>query len=280
MKSFLLNNEAMIRMSFYFSILATMAFLEIKFPRRKLLVSKSKRWVYNLALVFSNSFIVRILFPGAAVAVAIIGEEQGWGLLNYYQVSDGLKILFTVIFMDFAIYIQHVMFHAVPILWRLHRVHHADLDYDVTTGARFHPIEIILSLIIKIGVIVALGAPAVGVILFEIMLNATAMFNHANFYLPLSIDRVLRFYLVTPDMHRVHHSDIDYEANSNFGFSLPWWDRMFGTYKDQPNLGHDGMRIGIHNVSSEKEAVNIVGMWMMPFKRKISGYTVNSRRRG
>jgi sterol desaturase/sphingolipid hydroxylase (fatty acid hydroxylase superfamily) len=179
--------------------------------------------------------------------------------------------------MDFIIYLQHVLVHAVPLLWRLHRMHHADLDYDVTTGARFHPIEIILSMLIKFATIVVLGPPVVAVVIFEILLNATAMFNHGNVRLPLGLDRVLRLILVTPDMHRVHHSVEDDEANCNFGFSLPWWDRLFGTYRDQPRGGHEGMTIGIHKFRTPKEASWLPGMLLLPFRGKVSAYTINRR---
>jgi len=176
-----------------------------------------------------------------------------------------------------VIYLQHVMVHAIPVLWRLHRVHHADLDYDVTTGARFHPIEILLSMVIKIGTIMVLGPPLVAVVIFEVILNATAMFNHSNVRLPLGLDSVLRWFLVTPDMHRVHHSVEDDETNSNFGFSLPWWDRLFGTYRDQPRAGHEGMTIGIHKLRDVRQVQWLSGMLILPFVGKISGYVINRR---
>jgi sterol desaturase/sphingolipid hydroxylase (fatty acid hydroxylase superfamily) len=169
------------------------------------------------------------------------------------------------------------MVHAVPLLWRLHRVHHADLDYDVTTGARFHTLEIILSMLIKFATIMVLGPPVVAVVIFEVLLNGTAMFNHANVRLPLPLDRVLRWFVVTPDMHRVHHSVEDDEANSNFGFSLPWWDRLFGTYRDQPRGGHEGMTIGIHQYRDPKQVERLPGMLALPFIGKISGYAINRR---
>jgi sterol desaturase/sphingolipid hydroxylase (fatty acid hydroxylase superfamily) len=186
-------------------------------------------------------------------------------------------VIASVVIMDFIIYLQHVMVHAVPALWRLHRMHHADLDFDVTTGARFHPIEIILSMLIKFATIVVLGPPVLAVVIFEVVLNATAMFNHGNVRLPLGIDRVLRWLVVTPDMHRVHHSVEDDEANSNFGFNLPWWDRLFGTYRDQPRAGHDGMTIGIHKYRESKQVAWLPGMLLLPFKGKITGYAINRR---
>ncbi len=179
--------------------------------------------------------------------------------------------------MDFVIWLQHVMVHAVPALWRLHQVHHADLDYDLTTGARFHPIEIALSMLIKFATIVVLGPPVLAVVIFEVLLNATAMFNHGNIRLPAGVDRVLRWFVVTPDMHRVHHSVEDDETNSNFGFNLPWWDRLFGTYRAQPRAGHDAIVIGIHGHTDPREVARLDGMLLMPFKGKVDGYAINRR---
>ena len=274
---FIMNNEVAIRLSFFLGIFAVMAIWEFIAPRRALTVSKVVRWSNNLGLVFLNSFIVRLLFPAAAVGMAAFASEQGWGLLNYYNVPAVTSIIVSVIAMDFVIYLQHVMVHAVPVLWRLHRVHHADLDYDVTTGARFHPIEIILSMLIKFATILLLGPPVVAVVIFEVMLNATAMFNHSNVRLNLTLDKFLRLILVTPDMHRVHHSIEDDETNSNFGFSLPWWDRLFGTYRAQPRAGHENMTIGIRTFREPKMSSWISGMLIMPFIGKLSDYTINRR---
>jgi sterol desaturase/sphingolipid hydroxylase (fatty acid hydroxylase superfamily) len=182
--------------------------------------------------------------------------------------------------MDLAIWVQHVLVHAVPALWLLHRVHHADLDYDLTTGARFHPLEIVLSMLIKFATIVVLGPPVAAVVIFEVLLNATAMFNHANVRLPARIDRVLRLFVVTPDMHRVHHSVEDDETNSNFGFNLPWWDRLFGTYRDQPRGGHEGMTIGINTFRELRQVAWLPGMLTMPFIGKVTGYAINRRQWG
>jgi len=273
----ILGNELPIRLSFFFGIFAVMAVWEIISPRRALTVSKGVRWVNNLGLVFLNSFVLWLLFPAAAVGVAAIAEQQSWGLLNFYTVPFTAAVIITVITMDFMIWVQHVMVHAIPVLWRIHRVHHADLDYDVTTGARFHPIEIILSMLIKFATIMLLGSPVVAVVIFEVMLNATAMFNHGNIKLPAGLDRMLRWFLLTPDMHRVHHSVEDDEANSNFGFSLPWWDRLFGTYRDQPRDGHEGMTIGIHKYRDPKKVDQLPGMLALPFMGKITGYAINRR---
>ena len=225
-----------------------------------------------------ESVIVRLLFPMAAVGVAAFSDQQAWGFLNYYEVPDSVAIISAVIIMDLVIYLQHVMVHAVPVFWRLHRVHHADPDYDVTTGSRFHPIEIILSMLIKFAVIILLGAPVVAVIIFEVMLNAMAMFNHANVGLPKKLDIFLRFFIVTPDMHRVHHSVEDDETNSNFGFSLAWWDHLFGTYRDQPRAGHENMEIGIHHYNKTSQVVWLSGLLSLPFKgRDEDVYVINRR---
>ncbi len=269
--------ELIIRLVFFFGIFALMAWWEVKAPRRTLTISKTVRWVNNLGLVFLNSFIIRLLFPAAAVGVAAFAAENGWGLLNYYAFSPLVAVLISVVAMDFVIYLQHVLVHAVPTLWRLHRVHHADLDYDVTTGARFHPIEIILSMLIKFATIVVLGAPVVAVVIFEVILNAMAMFNHGNVGLPLRLDRIVRLFVVTPDMHRVHHSVEDNETNSNFGFNLSIWDRIFGTYIAQPRAGHEDMAIGIHKYREPKWAAWLPGMLVLPFIGKISGYAINRR---
>ncbi len=277
LEEFILSNEKQIRMGFFFGVLIVMALWEIIAPRRRLTVSKTLRWVNNLGLVFFNSFILRVLFPAAAVGVAVTASQQGLGLFNVYELPLYVAVIASVIILDFVIYVQHVMVHAIPVLWRLHRVHHADPDFDVTTGARFHTFEIILSMLIKFAVILLLGPPVVAVILFEVILNLTAMFNHGNVGLPPALDRVLRWVLVTPDMHRVHHSVEDDEANSNFGFSLTWWDRLFGTYRDQPRGGHKEMAIGIHKYHEPKDVSWITGILILPFRGKISEYAINRR---
>jgi len=273
----IISNEKYIRMGFFFGMIILIGLWEILAPKRALTVSKTVRWMNNLGLVFFNSFILKILFPVAAAGVATIATYNGWGLFNYFAVPFWLAVVASIIIMDFVIYIQHVMVHAIPVLWRLHRVHHADLDYDVTTGSRFHTLEIILSMLIKFATILLLGPPIVAVIIFEIILNATAMFNHGNISLPKTFDKYLRLFLVTPDMHRVHHSIEDDEANSNFGFSLPWWDRLFGTYRDQPRAGHEGMTIGIHGHRDLKQVSWLPGMLWLPFVGKMSGYVINRR---
>lgn len=271
------EHEQPIRLSFFLGVLAIMALWEVLAPKRALTVSKALRWSNNLGLVFFNSFLLRLIFPAAAVGMAAFASEQGWGLFNYFQLPLAISILLSVVIMDLIIYLQHVMVHAVPALWRLHRVHHADLDYDVTTGARFHPLEIILSMLIKFATIVVIGAPVVAVIIFEVVLNAMAMFNHGNVGLPPVLDRILRWFIVTPDMHRVHHSIEDDETNSNFGFNLSWWDRLLGTYRDQPRGGHLGMTIGIRNFRTTRQSSWITGLLLMPFIGKVTGYAINRR---
>jgi len=272
-----IDHEPGIRLGFFFGILALIALWEVLAPRRPLAVPKASRWANNLGLVFLNTLLLRLLFPAAVVGTAAFAVQHGWGMLNYFDAPFWAAVAVSVVAMDFAIYLQHVMLHAVPVLWRLHRVHHADLDYDVTTGSRFHPIEIILSMLIKLATVAVLGPPVVAVVIFEVLLNATAMFNHGNLRLPSQLDRVLRWLVVTPDMHRVHHSVEDDEANSNFGFNLPWWDRLLGTYKDQPRGGHEGMTIGIHGYRDPKQVDRLPGMLALPFVGSASGYAINRR---
>jgi len=273
----ILEYEISIRLGFFIAVFAAIAIWELMAPCRVLTVSRLVRWSNNLGLVFLNSLMLRLLFPAAAAGVAVLAQQRGWGLLNLYETPFLLATVASIVTMDGVIYLQHVMFHAVPALWRLHRVHHADPDYDVTTGTRFHPLEIILSMLIKFATIVVLGPPVVAVVIFEVLLNATAIFNHGNIRLPTRIDRILRLLVVTPDMHRVHHSVEDDEANSNFGFSLPWWDRLFDTYRDQPRAGHQGMTIGIHKFHKPGQITWLPGMLMLPFRGKVSGYTINRR---
>ncbi len=277
-ETFIRANEVPIRLGFFFGIFAVMALWELAAPRRRLTQPKAVRWANNIGLVFFNSFLVRLVFPLAAVGMAVFAREQGWGVLNYFEVPYWLAVVAAVVVLDFFIWLQHVMVHAVPALWRLHRMHHADLDFDVTTGARFHPLEILLSMLIKFAVIAVLGPPVLAVIVFEVLLNATSMFNHSNVRIAAGVDRVLRLFVVTPDMHRVHHSVEDDETNSNFGFNLPWWDRLFGTYRDQPRAGHINMTIGIRDHRDSREVDRLDGMLLLPFKGEITDYAINRRR--
>jgi len=264
-------NEAAIRLGAFIGMLTAMALWETVAPRRSRSYFRLRRWPSNLAIVALNTALVRILLPVTAVSLALHGAERRWGLLNNSPIPYWIAVAGSVILLDAIIYLQHVMFHAVPALWRVHRMHHADLDFDVTTGARFHPIEIVLSMLIKFGAVAALGTPALGVLIFEVLLNATSMFNHGNVRIPAQLDRYLRWLTVTPDMHRVHHSIVVDETNSNFGFSLSWWDRLLGTYRAQPTAGHDGMTIGIEQFREARE-LRLDRMLMQPFRGPTGGY--------
>jgi len=276
MANTLLDLETAIRLGCFFGVLVAMAVWELAAPRRALSQSKALRWYANLGIVALNTILIRAAFPMAPVAVAVVAQERGWGLLNVVGAPSWAAAIAAVLILDMAIYLQHVMFHAVPALWRLHRMHHADLDFDVTTGARFHPFEIMLSVAIKMGVIILVGAPAVAVLIFEVLLNATSMFNHSNIMLPLGLDRALRWVVVTPDMHRVHHSVAPHETNSNFGFNLPWWDRLLGTYRDQPETGHREMAIGI-DLFRDPAQLHLHRMLVQPFLEEAGNYPINRR---
>jgi sterol desaturase/sphingolipid hydroxylase (fatty acid hydroxylase superfamily) len=263
--------EPVIRVGFFFGILVIMFLWELIAPRRPLTASKIARWSSNLGLVLIDSIVVRLVFPTALMGVALWVQERGWGLFNQFEPSFLLKIIFSVLILDLAIYLQHVMFHSIPLLWRLHMVHHSDMDIDVTTGVRFHPIEIILSMMIKMVVVVLIGAPALAVMLFEVLLNGTAMFNHGNVRYSQQIDSILRLFVVTPEMHRVHHSTIRWETNSNLGFNFPWWDRLFGTYRPQPARGHMEMIIGLDQYK-EPQKVTFFWLIVLPFIGKLGKY--------
>ncbi len=277
MDSLIMDNEPAIRLAGFIGIFVVMAIWELLAPRRVLQQSKAARWLNNIGLVIFNTAILRLAFPLAAVGMAAEAQLLGWGLFNVIEAPPWLAVIGSVVLLDAAIYLQHVMFHALPVFWRLHRVHHADLDFDVTTGARFHPIEILLSMAIKFAVILLLGPPLVAVVLFEVILNATAMFNHSNIRLPGPLDRWLRLLIVTPDMHRVHHSHLDFETNSNFGFNLSLWDRLFGTYRAQPVDGHTGMVIGIDTFRDPAYCIRLRGLLSMPFIGKITDYAITRR---
>ncbi|WP_299690051.1 sterol desaturase family protein [uncultured Vibrio sp.] len=248
-----MQDPSLLRLVCFIVVFGLCALWEYRFPRKTLTQNKRFRWVNNVALVALNSFLLATLMPIAAFQAAFVAQENQWGLFNTLSLPKELTILICVLLLDFAIYLQHMLFHRVPWLWKLHRVHHADLDIDVTTGTRFHPIEMILSMLIKVSLVIALGVPAIAVVIFEIVLNASAMFNHSNARLPLWVDKQLRKVIVTPDMHRVHHSVIVKETHSNFGFFFSVWDIGFNTYRDQPKLGHDNVLIGIPEIKDAKE---------------------------
>jgi sterol desaturase/sphingolipid hydroxylase (fatty acid hydroxylase superfamily) len=263
----MVSNELTIRLGFYFGIFVVMSLLELLAPRRRLTTSKAVRWLNNITVTFLGSALVRIFAPLGAVGAAAAADAAGWGLFNHTGLPVLMEGITVIVLLDMLIYWQHVIFHVVGPFWKLHMMHHADMDIDVTTGARFHPVEILLSMIIKMAAVVLLGAPAWSVLAFEVILNGTAMFNHSNFALPLGIDRVLRTVIVTPDMHRVHHSVIIGETNSNYGFNLSVWDRLFGTYRDQPVKGHTGMTIGLANFRDPSK-LRLSHMLLMPLGEK------------
>jgi sterol desaturase/sphingolipid hydroxylase (fatty acid hydroxylase superfamily) len=257
--------EAVIRVGAFALVFTALALWEIFRPRRTLLAGRKARWPGNLGILLVDIVTVRVLVPTAAVGAALYAAENGWGLLGLAQLPLWVASIVGFLALDLVIYVQHVLFHKVPLLWRAHRMHHADLDVDVTTGLRFHPIEILISLAIKIAVVVALGIPAAAVLAFEVVLNATSMFNHSNIALPLGLDRVMRLLVVTPDMHRVHHSVRRHETDSNFGFNLPWWDRLFRTYRAEPEAGHTGMTIGLP-IFREPRELRLDRLLTQPFR--------------
>jgi sterol desaturase/sphingolipid hydroxylase (fatty acid hydroxylase superfamily) len=240
-----LSTECVVRLGCFAGVLILLAILESFAPRRKPPRDKLARWTNHLGLAAINTIAARLLLPLSAIAAALIAEERGWGLLHFVSIPEWLAVLLAVVALDLAIYGQHVLFHAMPFLWRLHMVHHADRELDASTGLRFHTLEIVVSLLIKSAAVIVLGAPALAVVIFEVLLNATSLFNHANLNLPTWLDRLLRLVLVTPDMHRIHHSVYKPETDSNFGFNLPWWDYLFGTYRAQPMEPHTRMRLGL-----------------------------------
>jgi sterol desaturase/sphingolipid hydroxylase (fatty acid hydroxylase superfamily) len=268
--------EPLVRLAAFAGVFAAVAAWELAAPRRRQAIGRAARWPHNLGLLLVDAALVRVIAPGAVIAVALAAEAQGAGLLNALGAPAWIALPLAVALLDLAIYFQHVMFHAVPALWRLHRVHHADLEFDLTTGTRFHPLEILISVGIKCAVVAAIGAPAAAVLAFELLLNATAMFNHANASLPAGVERWLRRLVVTPDMHRVHHSVRYEESSSNFGFNLPWWDRAFGTYRAQPQAGHDAMAIGVDAFRSADE-LRLDRLLLQPFRDTPGQYPINRR---
>jgi sterol desaturase/sphingolipid hydroxylase (fatty acid hydroxylase superfamily) len=270
------KGELSIRLGFFIGILIIMALWEVFAPRRPLTTSKPTRWVSNLGLALIDSVLVRLIIPITLMGVAFLARQRGWGILNQFQLPFWFHLILGVLILDLAIYVQHIMFHAVPLFWRLHMVHHADMDFDVTTGVRFHPIEIILSMGIKMAVVLLTGPLPLSIPIFEILLNGTSMFNHGNIRYPLSIDKWLRLLVVTPEMHRVHHSTIRWETNCNFGFNFPWWDRLFGTYRPQPAKGHLGMTIGLDQYKDPKK-LSLHWLIALPFIGKMGRYPLTPK---
>lgn len=264
---FIIDKEIYLRLGFFFCILVIMAMWEIAAPRRVLTTEKKARWFINLVITFSNAVILRLIFPVAPAGVALIAAKHGWGLFNMTGAHGILSIILPIFMLDLTIWFQHLSFHRIKLFWRFHMMHHTDLDIDVTTGARFHPAEIFLSVIIKMIMILLIGPPVLAVIVFEILLNGSSMFNHSNAFIPRSLDGILRKFVVTPDMHRVHHSIQTTETNSNFGFNFPWWDRLFETYIDHPSAGHEGMTIGLAGYRDEKY-LTLLNILSLPFRRQ------------
>ncbi|MBL0226487.1 MAG: sterol desaturase family protein [Geobacteraceae bacterium] len=260
-----MNNDSTIRLFSFLGVFLLVATAEHLWPRRPLTVPKGQRWLCNCSIVVIDSLVVRLVLPLMPAGVAELARFYGWGLLNVLAVAPWLKIILAILALDLVIYLQHRAFHRIPFFWRFHRMHHTDLDIDVSSGNRFHPVEILFSLLIKIGTVAVLGAPAIAVLIFEVLLNATSLFNHGNLRISEAVDRWLRLILVTPDMHRVHHSVIPRETDSNFSFNLPWWDRILGTYRDQPQHGHIGMTIGLKEFR-DAGRLGIGYLLMLPFR--------------
>jgi len=262
-----MSGEQTIRLAFFFGVLTVIAIWEVVAPRRALTDKKGRRWFANLSLVVIDTAVVRYLLPVLPVGLALMAHERGSGILNIIMLPAWIKIILTVVALDFVIYLQHMLFHFLPILWRVHRMHHTDLDIDVTTGNRFHPVEIVISVGIKLAAVALIGPPVIAVVIFEVALNATSQFNHGNILIPESVDRWLRFVVVTPDMHRVHHSVTPRETNSNFGFNFPWWDRLCGTYRPLPELGHACMNIGLKEFRDSTK-LTLLKLLLQPFVHK------------
>ncbi len=278
MSELLLGHEPTIRGAVFLGVLALMAVLEAASPRRRREIPRLLRWTNNLGIVALNTLVLRLAFPITALGLAEIAGARGWGLFNALEWPLWIAFPVSLLALDLIIYLQHVMFHAVPALWRLHRMHHADLEFDVTTGLRFHPVEILLSMVLKLAAVAVLGPPAVAVLTFEIVLNASSMFNHANLRLDPGLDRLLRRLIVTPDMHRVHHSIRPAETNSNFGFNLPWWDRLLGTYREAPASGHEAMVIGIEQFRAPRD-LWLDRLLLQPLLGPASVYPINREER-
>jgi len=259
-------NESALRLAMFLGIFLLLALAEHIWPRRPLTVPKGRRWLTNIALVAFDTGFTRLAMPLMPVGVAVIAQTKGWGLLHQVSTPHWLRLLLAVLALDLVIYLQHRAFHRVPLFWRFHRMHHTDLDLDVSSGNRFHPVEILVSTAIKLAAVVVIGAAPEAVVTFEVLLNATSLFTHANLRFPLAFDRLLRLVLVTPDMHRVHHSVIPSETDSNFSFNASWWDRLFNTYRDQPRKGHDAMVIGLKEYRNP-DKLGFWGLLLVPFRQ-------------
>src|SRR5690554_3194302 len=258
-------SETTVRLSVFLGMLLLMVLWEFAAPKRTARYGRTQRWPANLAIVVIDSLVVRLLLPAGLVGIALIVAERNIGLLHQVILPNWLDILIAVVVLDIAIYWQHRLFHRVPLLWRLHRVHHADPDFDVTTGLRFHPLEIGLSLLIKAAVVVLVGAPVLAIIIFEVLLNACSLFNHGNVALPKPIERWVRKFLITQELHRIHHSSIKTETNSNYGFSVSWWDHLFGSFTGQAQAGSDHIDIGLQDYRNPQQTTTLWGLLKIPF---------------
>lgn len=272
----MIKTDIFIRLAGFLGAFGLLAIWEVCAPWRALTSSKARRWIANLGIVVMDALLIRILFTTGAVGAALMAAQHGWGLLNQWSGPTWLETVLAVIALDLALYLQHVLFHAVPIFWRLHMMHHADLDVDVTTGVRFHPVEVALSMLIKIGVIVLIGASSASVLILEVLLNVTSMFNHSNIRIPAGLERVIRSLVVTPDMHRIHHSVHALETNSNFGFNLSCWDRLLGTYRAEPQDGQIAMSLGLEQFR-DPDFLTLPGILAMPFVGSPGRYPLSGR---
>ncbi len=276
MTEFIFRNEVAIRFTVFLTTFVLLALWEWRWPRRALTQNKLQRWLNNVVLMVTGALLVRVVVPMVAVGAAYFAEQQHLGFSNHFELPLWLEVTVIFVLLDLSMYFQHAMFHVLPIMWRFHRVHHSDMDFDVTTGVRFHPLEILISIVFKIMLILAWGAPVLAVILFEVVLNFMSMFTHSNIHLNIKLERVLRWLVVTPDMHRVHHSVQENETNSNFSFNISVWDRLFGTYKAAPEAGQQGAQIGLHGFQ-ERRWQTYMGLLSMPFASNIGGYAINYR---
>ncbi len=267
LNEYFILNEPIIRVSFFILTLLTMSFLEYIIPKKELLLSKFKRWVNNISVVVINSFLLKLIFASSAISISIYTSENNIGLLNFFEIPFFFSVTLSIILLDLIIYFQHRLFHEVDFFWKFHKVHHSDMDYDVTTGFRFHPIEIIISMLIKIVSIFILGVPVIAVVVFEIILSSLALFNHSNIKLSNLLDKNLRYFVVTPDMHRIHHSIHSNELNSNYGFNLSVWDRVFNSYTSKPKDGYEKMTIGLKEFNNKTETVSILDILSLPFRK-------------
>ncbi len=265
---YIIANEPIIRLSFFVSILLLMSLFEYIIPKKELLLSKFKRWSNNISIIVVNSFLLKFIFASSIITISIYTTENKIGLLNLFEISFFFSVILSIILLDLIIYFQHRLFHKIDFFWKFHKVHHSDMDFDVTTGLRFHPIEIIISMLIKMISVFIIGVPIIAIVIFEIILSSLSMFNHSNIKLPAILDKRLRYFIVTPDMHRIHHSIHNEELNSNYGFNISLWDRIFSSYTNKPKNGYEKMTIGLKEFYDENKTVSILNILSLPFRKK------------